>query len=158
MVLVVLFLFNEKSFAQQDCHEALSPPLSVSEKMQAELDGELFDAISSYDLNGVRNALDLGSDVNAVGENGDTPLHAAVIDRDYNIIYFLIKRGADVNAVNRNGDTPLHYALLENDITGVRLLLENGADVNAVNRNGDTPRGIAKRYGYKTIINIFKGM
>ena len=54
---------------------------------------------------------ELGGDVNAVNEAGDTALHgAAWRERADSVVQFLVDRGADVDAKNHRGWTPLVIA------------------------------------------------
>ena len=62
-------------------------------------------------LEAVHLLVELGADVNAVNEAGDTALHgAAWRERADSIVQFLVDRGADVNAKNHRGWTPLVIA------------------------------------------------
>ena len=63
------------------------------------------DAIAAITL-----CLDLGLDVNAFNEDGQTPLHAAV-GRGDQVIAFLVERGARLDMKDRKGRTPLDLAL-----------------------------------------------
>jgi ankyrin repeat protein len=55
--------------------------------------------------------LDLGLDINAANDNGDTALHVAVTGRGSpEIVRFLIARGASPQAKNKRGQTPLAAA------------------------------------------------
>ena len=55
---------------------------------------------------------ELGADVNAVGNDGNTPLHdAALVSESVEVVRLLVDEfGADVGAKNHNGHTPLHVA------------------------------------------------
>jgi len=56
--------------------------------------------------------LDLGLDINASNDNGDTALHVAVTGRGSpEIVRFLIARGANLEAKNKRGQTPLAAAM-----------------------------------------------
>jgi ankyrin repeat protein len=56
--------------------------------------------------------LDLGLDINAANDNGDTALHLAVTGRgSQEIVRFLISRGANLQAKNKRGQTPLAAAM-----------------------------------------------
>jgi len=55
----------------------------------------------------VRLAVELGADVNAVDEDGNTALHY-VVDKEFDrVVTFLAQSGANLNATNRRGQTPL---------------------------------------------------
>ena len=71
-------------------------------------------------------------------DDGYTPLHIAVKNKDHEAVEILLKRGADVNVRDDNGLTPLHYAV-RYSIGAVEILLKYGADVNAQDDHGDTP-------------------
>ena len=54
----------------------------------------------------VQYCLDLGLDINAANENGQTALHGAVYFGGTRMVPFMVERGANVNAVNKHGQTP----------------------------------------------------
>lgn len=60
-------------------------------------------------LNCVISLLSHGANVNAVGSDGDSPLHVAVRS-DVSLIHALIVFGADVNQRNQKGETARHLA------------------------------------------------
>ena len=70
--------------------------------------GELYDAVTSGDVDKVGKLLGHGVPVNARHENQNTPLHWAAASSETEVAKFLIEKGADVNARNKNGWTPLH--------------------------------------------------
>jgi uncharacterized protein len=65
-------------------------------------------------LEAVKFLLDLGADVNAANDDGNTPLHGAASLGLDTVARFLIDKGADVNARNADGRTPVGVAE-END-------------------------------------------
>ena len=85
------------------------------------------------DTDAISACLDAGSDVNARGDSGRTPLHhAASVTNDPDAIRVLAEAGAEVNARDDDGFTPLHYAAHGNDsIEVIKALLRAGADVLA---------------------------
>lgn len=123
--------------------------------------GSIHSAAEHGNLDGVREFLNAGVDVNAQA-NWDsgleiiercTPLHYAAHYRQRIVTEFLIVKGADVNAKNEAGKTPLDYTdgvvadiLRENggkyssvfsasqhgDVDGVREILNLGINVNSV--------------------------
>ena len=77
-------------------------------------------------LDAVTLALDLGSDVNHAGLDGNTPLHLAAQRRLDSVVQLFVDRGADLNAENSGGQTPL--ALVRPpDASTAELLKELGA-------------------------------
>ena len=88
---------------------------------------------SKYNLEMFRFLLDQGFDLNAVDQNGKTPLHREL---DAEVVEFLFKRGSNVNARDNEGKTPLHYASFEGMVT---KLVELGANVNLVDNRGRSP-------------------
>ncbi len=96
-------------------------------------------------LDAIRYALELGGDVTAVDDNGDSALHGAVIRGSEPLVRFLLDRGADIDAVNEKGWTPLRIAKgVFYSNTGKRwpemetLLLELGADATLVSGPDNT--------------------
>jgi len=61
-------------------------------------------------LRAVRLALELGADVNAANQDGDTALHGAARIKSPVLTQFLVDRGAEMNVRNRKGQTPLFVA------------------------------------------------
>ena len=105
------------------------------------------------DLNGVRQSLASGINVNAKDMYGNTALIKAAEKGHRDIVEVLLKAGANVNAKDRHGDTALHF-----NVEGperrktVELLLAKGADVNAQDSYGRTPLMISTLIGDRGII------
>jgi hypothetical protein len=107
----------------------------AAEKVWTEAEDKLFQAAIYGKLQEVKEALDDGANVDAAGENGQTPLHWAAMTGHKEIVDMLIEieRGANVDAANKDGRTPLYEADGEGaqgDIVG--MLIEEGANVDAV--------------------------
>jgi ankyrin repeat protein len=64
----------------------------------------------SSTIEAVKLALELGGDVNAVDDIGDTALHGAAHIRSEAVIKFLVEKGAKLGAKNSKGLTPLMIA------------------------------------------------
>jgi uncharacterized protein len=69
-------------------------------------------------LEAVRMLVDLGADVNASNNAGDTPLHGAANAGYAEVIQLLAERGARLNTVNKAGRTPL--SLVDVDPEGTK--------------------------------------
>jgi uncharacterized protein len=73
--------------------------LSVLDGGRVELESRVVEA--------VRAAIELGGDVNAVNEAGDTALHGAVVLGYNRVVEILVDAGAQLNIANKRGQTPL---------------------------------------------------
>ena len=62
-------------------------------------------------IDAVRVAVELGAEVNAASDSGDTALHAAAYHGFDSVVEYLVGRGADLDSRNARGETPLARAL-----------------------------------------------
>ena len=100
-----------------------------------------------------------GTDVNAKGYHGRTPLlYAIQYTSSIDVIRLLIEAGADVNAKDKDGNTALMKAsdrLL--DFSQIaKVLIESGADVNEKNKKGETAWYLAAKKGRSEIKKILE--
>merc|ERR1719336_3514269 len=70
-------------------------------------------------------------DVNAVTEDGNSPLHWAAYHGMHRIVGLLVRKGASVNSYNQLGSTPLMIACRYGRAKVVRALIQHKADVHA---------------------------
>ncbi|KAM9618307.1 nuclear factor NF-kappa-B p100 subunit isoform 3-T3 [Trichechus inunguis] len=89
----------------------------------------------------------------AQDENGDTPLHLAIIHGQMNVIeqiahviYHAPHLGV-VNLTNHLHQTPLHLAVITGQTSVVSFLLQVGADPALLDRHGDSAVHLALRAG-----------
>lgn len=61
-------------------------------------------------LSALELARQLGGDVNAANDNGDTALHGAARIRSNATVQYLVEKGAKVNVTNKKNETPLALA------------------------------------------------
>jgi B-cell CLL/lymphoma protein 3 len=73
-------------------------------------------------------------------DDGDLPLHIAVVHEDIAVIRSLIRVmcmfGVSLDQYNKLKQTPLHLAVITGNVDTVRLLLNGGASPNVVDRDG----------------------
>lgn len=114
----------------------------------------LFQAVQQGSAIEVSRLLDLGANVNAVNEEGATPLMWAIPDLAK--VKLLVEHGANVNAVSKNlGRTPLLIAAgYPNTVTVLKLLLENGADLAARDRSGENALRKAARFSDVSVVRF----
>lgn len=117
----------------------------------------------------IRMLLDHCALVDAIDENGDTPLHAAASLAGGHIVFPLLLKSPAADGHNaiasrcrarkRNGQTLLHCVADymepgEKKDEIVRLLLDNGALVDAVDENGDTPLHAAASWYCPNVVRL----
>jgi uncharacterized protein len=82
--------------------------------------------------------------LNAVDENGATPLHLAVGAKHGDVAKRLLDAGAPPDLADKLGLTPLHQAAIAADVPFVRLLLDRGADPKVRDAVGLTPAQVTE--------------
>lgn len=115
--------------------------------------GTINEAAAKGDLTDVKRHLKRGSALNAVDNNGNTPMMVAAENGRLEIIQYLAGKGADVDSKNRQGITPLRYAVEGNHLDVVRYLVGKGADVSATGDDGKTPLWFAIENDYQELFN-----
>lgn len=74
------------------------------------LNRQLFQAVRDDDIIRVDQLLQSGADIEAIEDEGSTPLHLAAIMGQTRMARHLIARGANLNATNTRGGTTLTIA------------------------------------------------
>jgi len=92
---------------------------------------DMFDALYTNDIAGVRQKLEQGINVNSKNDTGQMPLH---VTQNIDIINLLISKGANVNVVDDAGMTPM----FNKDIDLIKILVEAGADIRHTSPEGNT--------------------
>ncbi len=94
-----------------------------------------------------------GANVNAVSNDGTTPLHLAVRGPE-DSVKALIKAGANPNAQDNNGNTPLILACKWESEKKVRMLLRAGADFNIKNNAGESAAELCAARGFQDALEL----
>eukprot|EP00397_Hematodinium_sp_SG-2012_P002225 GEMP01002231.1.p1 GENE.GEMP01002231.1~~GEMP01002231.1.p1 ORF type:complete len:523 (+),score=77.60 GEMP01002231.1:2633-4201(+) len=84
----------------------------------------------------VQMLVDVGVDVNRVGQDGWSPLTYASWEGCEETVQILISAAAEVNGGDDKNGSALMYASLEGHIEAARLLIDARAEVNGVNQLG----------------------
>ncbi|HOO32766.1 MAG TPA: ankyrin repeat domain-containing protein [Thermotogota bacterium] len=111
--------------------------------------GSILLPLYSGDLEGIKEAVANGDDLNEIGLGDSTlqtPLLYAAIKAEYYPVYeeiarYLIEQGADVNRMDSEGLTALHYAARDSQLDLVRKLVEHGAEIDALPGEGAYDKG-----------------
>ncbi|MDE0638822.1 MAG: ankyrin repeat domain-containing protein [Candidatus Poribacteria bacterium] len=119
--------------------------LTVHAKNVPQSKHNLWKVSANGDLSAIKNALDNGSDLNALDPQfGIPPLGWAAINGQTAAVKLLLEKGANINNRHRDGSTALHSAAFLGRIETVKLLLEKGADINARSNDGSLPVNTAQ--------------
>jgi ankyrin repeat protein len=92
---------------------ANSPPLLAAAGVGALGDGDEAAGTDEESVEAARLLLELGADINAVDENGETAMHGAAYQSRPKLVDFFAQQGADINVWNQKnkwGWTPLMIA------------------------------------------------
>ena len=91
--------------------------------------------------------LKAGADINALTEDGWTPLHSAARWNKATCVEILLNWGSDVNKLTVGNQTPLHLAAVFPDSSDTLQLLMLHPEIKPMIKNcqEDTPLDIAKR-------------
>ena len=148
--------------AMQDLNNAKETLLSQQASASAASSGnyqqhmDLYDAVSSGNLDLVRTLINTGANVNAQGRMGYTILQNAFMMSNAEIIKVLINAGADVNDYSRDSFSPLKMAVATNRADIVKMLIDAGAHINEKDSNGYTPLDLAIRRKFTDIEKILR--
>jgi ankyrin repeat protein len=98
---------------------------SVDRRSHRVLDGAKIEDETRV-LEGVKAAIALGADIDAVNQQGDTALHSAAAQGFARVVQLLVESGASLNVKNKRGLTPLSVGLAGSD--AIDLLKKLGAE------------------------------
>ena len=87
-------------------------------------------AAGSDDVNGIKNCISKGVNVNDRDQNGWTPLHRAAFKGRIESVKTLLSNRARVDAIDDDGYTPLHCAVETGHVQVALLLIAHGAKAN----------------------------
>lgn len=87
-------------------------------------------AIIHGDVQQVAGFLEQGANVNGRNEDGNTPLHCAIISDNEDALRLLLAAGANCKGSGWSGMPPLFQAASTGKLRVAKLLLDNGADIN----------------------------
>jgi quinoprotein dehydrogenase-associated probable ABC transporter substrate-binding protein len=109
----------------------------------ANVNDELFNAISGGDGERVAFLIAKGADVNRPDGLGHLPLGLAASMRKMHLMEILIKAGAKLDAEDRDAMTAMQHAINANHVPSITLLAAKGADLEKGTASGYTPLELA---------------
>ena len=113
--------------------------------------------MSHFSIDLIESLEDVETTVNAICENGATPLHYAARNGKLQVVQWLVEREADVAAKDSDERwTALHFAAMEEHTDVVALLLDNmdDADVATMDKNGLTALHRAAMRGHGNVVTL----
>lgn len=113
---------------------AIAPNSVIAQRMQTAIREHDFEAINKLLTKYGSAVVDIADE-----DNGETSLHAAVIEGDCQLVHTLLSQEADLEIPDKQGCTPLHYAARLEQCLYMYLLLRQGAVVDALNKDLYTP-------------------
>jgi hypothetical protein len=114
----------------------------------------LHTAAAKGNLDAIHRLAGEGNDMNALDDEGVTPLIRAVNLNQKQSVVALLDDGADINVGDAvSGNTPLHHAAMQGSTQLVRILLERNAGVNLPNKEGKNPLDVAQK-GNKEVFRL----
>ena len=94
------------------------------------------------------------ADVNAINNDGETPLFIAVLKNNIYVSELLLDAGALPDKGTNEGDCPIHAAAENGNEHMVDVLIRHGANVNCRNQDGETALIIGARNGLNNVVSM----
>ncbi|XP_056113190.1 nuclear factor NF-kappa-B p100 subunit [Rhinichthys klamathensis goyatoka] len=97
-------------------------------------------------------------------ENGDTPLHLAIIHQQPAVVQQLIQalnntpQQKFINKLNHLSQAPLHLAVITKQPKLVEMLMRTGADPSLLDREGRTALHLAAHTGDEAVLRVVLGL
>ena len=98
----------------------------------------LVNAIKSGDVAAVKLAIKRGANLNAIGNDGFTPLTQSIEKKQLNMVKLLTMSGANVNKQDGKGECPIVAAAWTGNTEFVLQLLQGGASIDGRSRDGSS--------------------
>jgi ankyrin repeat protein len=106
----------------------------------------------------VKLLLEFGADPNYIPNGQMSALNYAVMGAEKTeIIKYLIFTDVNINYSTSTTDPAIFWPVMLGHGNVTKLLIENGADITFRNKDGQTLLDIAKRIGWKNIVEILSG-
>lgn len=156
----VVSLLSKTYIGTKDLNEALlwatmsEPLVKIAPGPTAPVQKRGLNPIDESYADVVRLLLDMGAELEAKGEDGETPLVRAASHGETGAVKVLLDRGIEVDEKDQDGATALQGAACEcaaidmpDTLDSIKLLVDRGAHIETKDHEGDTPLIIAAGWG-----------
>eukprot|EP01156_Anaeramoeba_ignava_P006628 Anaeramoba_ignava/a349132_43.p1 GENE.a349132_43~~a349132_43.p1 ORF type:complete len:1353 (-),score=467.92 a349132_43:73-4131(-) len=93
-----------------------------------------------------------GINLDLKDNNGNTALHAALIQRKYELFKLILQADPELELSNQNGKLAIHTAVLQKSISAVKALIQQGANVDAMMKKSKTVLHLACGIGFDSAV------
>ncbi len=122
---------------------------------ETDWDQKLLDATHCAQVNGVREAINNGANINVTNKSsGDTPLINSCWNSRTENVMMLLKMNADPDIQNAYGTTALTMSVTRNQPAIIKLLIEEEANLNLQNQKGSTALNLAAEHNNMEILEM----
>lgn len=101
--------------------------------------------------------LEAGAKVDAVTNDGWTPLALAGMNLNWSTLAVLVRYGANIDALDPESQTLMHRAAASGDVAVIDYLRSLGACVDVVNADGKQPAQLAASLGHTVAVAALQG-
>lgn len=98
--------------------------------------------------------INAGTNINAIGDDGKTPLLFSIENNQTPTARLLLRQGARCDIPDEDGDYPLHLAAGNGLDLVVKDILRSSKNPNLRNRNGDIPLCLAAAQGNEKVVRV----
>ena len=109
----------------------------------------LLTAVEAADSSTVSQCLQQGADINAISQNGWTPLMLAVLHGSAETVKLLLEQGADLNLATQSEENPsrtaLAVAVSNGRLDAVQALVAHDVNIHKRDYSGLTPVELAEK-------------
>lgn len=109
---------------------------SDKDKETESIQKTLMEYVIASDIQGIKNSIEKGIDVDSTNDRGETPLLKATQMNQIAIAEILLRAGADINKQDNIYDSPFLYASAEGRTEILKMMINYNPNVKIYNRYG----------------------
>jgi hypothetical protein len=118
------------------------------------MSNDLLDCAETGDLEGVKQSVEAGADMEETDNEGMTALSLVSLHGHFEIVVYLVELRANVAHIDEDGMTALHCACVDGNLPSVKYLLEHGARISERSAVGSTALLYATAYRHLDVVQF----